>query len=116
MTVFINFKNQSQRFMTIFGIMYRYKKAEILQGESSALEKIKEHVRVVKMEKKRLKVALAVLDAVKVKFPETKRFIDDIMEDECQKEKISAEEVIFFTSLEAKSQLRKTFFVLQRVC
>ena len=55
------------------------------------------------MEKKRLKVALAVLDAVKVKFPETKRFIDDIMEDECQKEKISAEEVIFFTSLKAKS-------------
>ena len=78
MTIFRNFKNQSQRFMTIFGIMYRYKKAEILQGESSALEKIKEHVRVVKMEKKRLKVALAVLDAVKVKFPETKRFIDDI--------------------------------------
>ena len=29
MTVFINFKNQSQRFMTIFGITYRYEKAEI---------------------------------------------------------------------------------------
>ena len=55
------------------------------------------------MDKKRLKIALAVLDAVRVKFPETKKFIDDTMEDECQKEKISAEEVIFFTSLEAKS-------------
>ena len=51
----------------------------------------------------RLKNALAVLDAVKCKFPETKKFIDDIMEDKCQKEKISADEIIFFTSLEAKS-------------
>ena len=55
------------------------------------------------MDKKRLRVALAVLDAVKTKFPETRQFIDNTMEDECQKEKISADEVIFFTSLEAKS-------------
>ena len=49
------------------------------------------------MDEKRLKVALAVLDAVKGKFPETKKF------DECQKEKISAEEVILFTILKGKS-------------
>ena len=55
------------------------------------------------MNKKRLKVALTVLEAVKVKFPGTKQFIDNTMEHECQKEKISADEVIFFTSLEAKS-------------
>ena len=55
------------------------------------------------MDKKRLRVALAVLDAVKTKLPETRQFIDNTMEDECQKEKISADEVIFFTSLEAKS-------------
>ena len=55
------------------------------------------------MDKKWLKIALAVLDAVKGKFPETKKSIDDTMEDKCQKEKISIEEVIFFTSLEAKS-------------
>ena len=96
--------------MTIFGIMYRNKKAEILQGESSALEKIKKRARVAKMDKKRIKVALVVLNAVKTKYPETKQFIDDTMEEECQKEKISAEEVIFFTSLKAKSQLRKIFF------
>ena len=47
------------------------------------------------MDKKRLKVALAVLDAVKGKSPETKKITDDTMEDECQKEKISAEELIF---------------------
>ena len=59
--------------MTIFGIMYRYKNAEILQDESSALEKITKYVRITNnMDKKRLKVALAVLDAVKIKFPETK--------------------------------------------
>ena len=60
-------------------------------------------MRVVEMDKKRLKVALAVLDAVKGKFPEIIKFIDETMEDECQKEKMSAKEVIFFTSLEAKS-------------
>ena len=75
--------------------MYRYKKAEILQGEPSALEKkFKKHARV-KMDKKRLKVALVVLNAVETKYPETKQFIDDTMEEKCQKEKISAEEVIF---------------------
>ena len=54
------------------------------------------------MDKKRLRVALTVLDAVKITFPETKQFIDNTMEDECQKEKISADEVIFFTSVVAK--------------
>ena len=51
------------------------------------------------MDKKRLRVALKVLEKLKTKHPETK----DLIEDECQKEKISVEEVIFFTSLEAKS-------------
>ena len=68
------------------------------------------------MDKKRLEVALMVLNAVKGKFPETKTFINDTMVDECQKEKISIEEVILFISLKAKSKVRKTFFVLQRVC
>ena len=55
------------------------------------------------MDKKRLRVALTVLEAVKIKYPETKQFIYNTMEEECQKVKISADEVIFFTSLEAKS-------------
>ena len=33
-------------------------------------------MRVVKMDKKRLKIVLAVLDAVKSRFPETQEFID----------------------------------------
>ena len=55
------------------------------------------------MDKKRLKVALAVLEAVKIKFPETKQFTGNTMEDKCEKEMISSDEVIFFTSLEVKS-------------
>ena len=51
------------------------------------------------MDKKRLRVALKVLEKLKTKHPETK----DLIEDEFQKEKISVGEVIFFTSLEAKS-------------
>ena len=51
------------------------------------------------MDKKRLIVALKVSEKLKIKHPETK----DLIEDECQKEKISVEEVIFLKSLEAKS-------------
>ena len=47
------------------------------------------------MDKKTLKVAAVVLDAVKRKFPETKEFFDDTLKDECQKEKIPTDEVIF---------------------
>ena len=47
------------------------------------------------MDKKRIIAALTVLEAVKTKFPETKRFIDNTMEDKCQKEQISADDVIF---------------------
>ena len=38
MTIFRNFKDQSQHF-NVFGIMYQYKNAEMLLGASSALEK-----------------------------------------------------------------------------
>ena len=55
------------------------------------------------MDKWWLRVALKVLDAVKTQFPDTKQFIEDLIDEECLKEKISADEVIFFTSLEAKS-------------
>ena len=57
-------------------------------------KKIKEHARVV-MDKKQLKIALAVLDAVKSKFPETQEFIDSTLKEECEREKMTADEVIF---------------------
>ena len=56
-----------------------------------------------KMDKQRLRVALKVLDEVKVQFPEAKQFIEDAIEQECLKENISADGVIFFTGLEVKS-------------
>ena len=46
------------------------------------------------MDKQQLRVALKVLGAVKDQFPDTKRFID-LIDEECLKEKISADEVIF---------------------
>ena len=48
------------------------------------------------MDKKRLKNALAVLDAVKSRFPETQEFIENTLREECEKEKINADEVIFY--------------------
>ena len=53
------------------------------------------NTRVVKMDKKRLKIALAVLNAVRSTFPETNEFIDSTLKEECEKEKMTADEVIF---------------------
>ena len=47
------------------------------------------------MNKKRLKIALAVLDAVRITFLETNEFIDSTLKEECEKEKMTADEVIF---------------------
>ena len=47
------------------------------------------------MDKKRLKIPLAVLHAVRSMFPETNEFIDSTLKEECEKEKITADEVIF---------------------
>ena len=54
------------------------------------------------MDKKRLKVALIVLDVVKSRFPDTQEFIENTLRKECEKEKMTEDEVIFFASLEAK--------------
>ena len=64
------------------------------------------------MDKKKLRISLKVLEAVKERFPDTKNFIDNMMEEQCQEEKISVEEVIF---LQVKKQKvsSKISFVLQ---
>ena len=56
-----------------------------------------------KMDKKRLRVVLTALETVQTQFSEIKQFIEDSIKQECLKEKISADEVIFFASLETKS-------------
>ena len=47
------------------------------------------------MNKKQLKIALAVLNAVRSRFTETNEFIDSTSKEECEEEKITADEVIF---------------------
>ena len=64
--------------------------------EHSALKsKIKEDGLVVKMDKKRLKIALVVLNAVRRTFPETNNFIDSTLKEKYEKERMAADEVIF---------------------
>ena len=46
------------------------------------------------MDKKRSKIALSVLDAVRNKFPETNEFIESTLTEECEKERITVDEVI----------------------
>ena len=56
------------------------------------------------MVKRKLRITLKVLNEVKLQFSETKEFTEERLEQECLKENISVEEVIFlFTSLEAQS-------------
>ena len=47
------------------------------------------------MVNKRLRVALKVLEAVKTEYPETEKFVQNMVDEECQMEKISVDEVIF---------------------
>ena len=47
------------------------------------------------MDKKRVKNVLAVLNAVRRIFPETNEFIDSTLKEECEKEGVTADEVIF---------------------
>ena len=46
------------------------------------------------MDRKRLKIALSVLNTVRNRFPETNEFIDSTLKEEWQKERISEDEVI----------------------
>ena len=48
------------------------------------------------MDKKRIKIALAVLDAVKSRFPETQEFIENTLREECEREKMTADAVTFY--------------------
>ena len=48
------------------------------------------------MDRKRLKIALSVLDAVRSRFPEKNEFIDSTLKEECEKERMTADEVIFY--------------------
>ena len=66
-------------------------------------------MRVVKMNKKRLKIALPVLDAVKSRFLETQAFFENALREECKREKITADEVIFYKLKSKKIRLDKHF-------
>ena len=61
------------------------------------------------MDKKRLKISLKVLKAVKEHFPATKNFIEDMIDERCQKEKIFVEEVIFYKSRSKKLAQKNIF-------
>ena len=63
-----------------------------------------------KMDKRRLRVALKVLDEVRIHFPDTKQFIEDSIDQECLKENISADEVIFFCKSRRKELAQKNIF------
>ena len=66
------------------------------------------------MNKKRVKIVLAVLDTVKSKFPKTQEFIDSTLKEECEKERMTADEVIFY-KFKSKKLAWINIFVLDSV-
>ena len=62
------------------------------------------------MDKKRLKIALLVLDAVRSTFRETNEFIDTNLKEECEKERMAVDEVTFYKFRSEKMSLDKHFF------
>ena len=66
------------------------------------------------MNKKRLKIALSMLDAVRSRFPETNQFIDSTLKEECEKERMTADEVIFY-KFESKKLVCINILVLDLV-
>ena len=58
------------------------------------------------MDKKQLKILLAVLNVVRSTFPETIEFIDSTLKEECEKERMTADEVIFY-----KFKSKKLFWI-----
>ena len=82
----------------------------MLLGASSALENKLKRIRIT-MVKRKLRISLKVLEAVKEHFADTKNFIDNMMEEKCQEETMSMEEVIF---LQVKKQkvISKIIFYL----
>ena len=66
------------------------------------------------MDKKRVKIVLAVLDTVKSKFPETQEFIDSTLKEECEKERMTAGEVNFY-KFKSKKLAWINIFVLDSV-
>ena len=50
------------------------------------------------MDKKRLKISLDVSNAVRITFLETNKFIDSTLKEEWEKERMTADKVIFFAS------------------
>ena len=69
---------------------------------------------VVKIDRKRLKIAVAVLNAVKSRFLETQEFIDSTLKEECEKERMNADEVIFY-KFKSKKLAWINIFVLDLV-
>ena len=66
------------------------------------------------MDKKRVKIVLAVLNAVRSTFPETNEFIDSTLKEECEREKITADEVIFY-KFKSKKLAWINIFVLEMI-
>ena len=46
--------------------------------------------------KKRLKIAFAALNAITKKFPEIQKSIDSTLKEECEKERMIADKVVFY--------------------
>ena len=71
-------------------------------------------MRIIKTDKKRVKIVFAVLNAVRSTFSETNESIDSSLAEECEKEGMTADEVIFY-KFKSKKIVWTNIFVLDLV-
>ena len=60
------------------------------------------------------KIVLSVLDAIRGRFPITQEFIDSTSKEECEKERVTADEVNFY-NFKNKTLVWIIFFVLDLI-
>ena len=85
-----------------FSILFKARCTKVKNQRTRALSKGK---------KKRLNIALAALDAVRNRFPETQEFIDSTLKEECEKERMTPDKVIFY-KFKSKKLVWINIFVL----
>ena len=98
MTKFRNFKNQSA-FYNHHVLQINIKQLkQFFKAQCTIL-----NYKKIRVYYNRQKIALSVLDAVRNRFPETNEFIDSTLTEECEKERITVDEVLILYKITSKT-------------
>ena len=93
--IYLKILKTNQRSITIFSITNQYKTVWNFLKHSALQRKTKEHARCYNGQKT-TKNCFSCFGSCQTRFPETQEFIDSTLKEECEKERMTADEVIFY--------------------